>query len=149
MSTPAAGPLGEQWQLPWVRGSDDVARWSAALTHTRALKQALSRLAIDVLTDAPVGRRRASSRRAIASAQALGTVARRLRCQGQIDAPHLEVELMNLCEAAAAVGSAASAGAVPLESLRLSYRALREELSLYLPTEMVAEGVPVFSSVTP
>lgn len=144
---PATGPLGEQWQLPpWAQGSQDV-RWTAALMHTRELKRALSRLAIDVLTDAPMSSRRASSRRAISSARALGTAAQELGRQGWMDAPQLEVQLVNLCEAAAAVGSAATAGAVPLEALRLSYRALRAALSPYLPTEMVAEGVPVFAKV--
>lgn len=142
-----AGPLEEQWQLPWARGADDVACWTPALMHTRALKRALARLAIDVLTDASVSSRRTTSRRVISSAQALGTAVLDLGRYGQIDVPHLQAELANLCEAAATVGSAAVPGTVALEALRLSYRSLRVALSPYLPTEMIAEGVPVFPRV--
>jgi hypothetical protein len=140
---PAAGALEEQWRPPGARTPAERELWAHAVGCTRSLKRALVQLALDVLTDAPDDRRRESSRSVVRSARALDALAGDLRSAGLPLAGELGAGLEQLCRAAAAAGSGRAAPAGSLSALRSAYRAVRAALRPCLPTEMVAEGLPV------
>lgn len=139
---PAAGALEEQWCPPGARPAEREL-WAHAVVCTRSLKRTLVQLALDVLTDAPGDRRRESSRSVVRSARELDALAGDLRSAGLPLAGELGAGLEQLCRAAAAAGSGPAAPAGSLSALRLAYRAVRAALRPCLPTEMVAEGLPV------
>lgn len=146
----SAGILGEQWQTAPTASPAEEALRTAALTHMRALKRALAQLAVDVLVDAPPSRRRASSRRALLCARALQAVTENLLIGGvDVWAPQVGAELSELSVHAAAASLTTAPPAHTLQALRMSYRALRVAMSPQLPSEMVAEGLPVHTWVGP
>lgn len=146
---PVVGALEEQWCAPGTCPRAEQELWARAVVRTRALKQALVQLSLDVLTDAPTDRRRESSRGVIRSARDLDALAGDLVAGGLPLAGELSTGLEQICREAAAAGAGPAAAAGSLSALRLSYRAVRAVLRPSLPTEMVAEGLPVATGGRP
>lgn len=138
----SGGALAEQWQ--WLQQDMPTSGRlrMMILQDTRALKHALSQLAVDVLVNAPSTRRRESSKQVLTRAAALESTARKLVDSGVRWTPEVRTELAQMSEHASAVGRTQAPDTHALEALRLSYRALRVAMGPHLPSELVVEGVP-------
>lgn len=138
--TRSGASLAEQWTLDPSRSTAERHLAGTLVRYVEDLKRELAQLAIDVLVDAPVRRRRATCGLIQQSAVHLTRAVSDLTSSGLWTASGAAADLGELCDQAARAGKSAAPTDDCLVSLGRCYRLLRTVLLPLAGVGMVEGG---------